>query len=810
MFLAVLRQLARSLVLPALLLLFALPLLAAPRDSGPAPTRTTLPNGSGLWYVKTDGSDANDCLSPATACATINAAIAKPSFVPSDTVRVAIGLYSGPSGYTPPQVTIVSPIRDAVISGGWDTSFTSQVGYSQLVGMDQRGIANYGHTLRIDHIEIKYTNSAYGSNGGAIYNEAGRLTVTNSRFLNNAGEFAPGILNTVGGYVVVSNTLFYQSITNFAPNPLVGTAIYQDGGSGVEIYNSTIHEGKVYVSDLSAAIASKNGGPIKIVNTTIARGERRDYGTGPSGIYVLNTPLSIRSSTIAHNEHGGVWAVNSPVTIENSILFDNGASDCHNEPGYPTSITSLGFNLIGANDGCTLNGSDSSSDPGLQVVTDMRDPNVPFGPGTASITYLTYAFALPGPAWNGGNPAGCTDADDKPLATDQRGRARNGRCDIGAFEAQGLELSSKTLDPVSPYVGTNLNYTIAIRNADTLTREVMVTDVLPGKVALVPGTLYAGRGIPSFSSGAVTWSGAVSGGDTVTITFGATAGRAAGWIENTATISAENEQRTVQAGANVDTRQYLPFAAVGPSPIATVIVPTPPFPPTIPPQPTSPPLCPSVYYDDFSNPNSGWALIDNSLMRTDYINGEYRIKSWQSGYFLMIKAPSCSRIDYTVTANARWDSRTGSDIGLVFGLTPWTNYYLFFINTDYGEYALLRYSSGSGYTALQDWTASSAISTGLATNLMSAVRNGSRIDLFVNQMNLGTWNDGDSGSTTYAGLIMSPYSDDPIADARFDNFEIRNIGSVAPIAPGTAPRPSTAPSRAEPQPRALPQRARPK
>ena len=42
---------------------------------------------AGPWYVAPGGDDGNDCLSPATPCATINGAVSKAS--PGDTIYVA-------------------------------------------------------------------------------------------------------------------------------------------------------------------------------------------------------------------------------------------------------------------------------------------------------------------------------------------------------------------------------------------------------------------------------------------------------------------------------------------------------------------------------------------------------------------------------------------------------------------------------------------------------------------------------------------------------------------------------------------------
>ena len=48
---------------------------------------------AGPWYVATTGNDNNGCLSPGTACASINGAISKAA--DGDTINVATGTYSG-------------------------------------------------------------------------------------------------------------------------------------------------------------------------------------------------------------------------------------------------------------------------------------------------------------------------------------------------------------------------------------------------------------------------------------------------------------------------------------------------------------------------------------------------------------------------------------------------------------------------------------------------------------------------------------------------------------------------------------------
>src|SRR5262245_16518946 len=92
-----------------------------------SPTRA-----AGPWYVDPGGSDGNDCLSPATTCATINGALNKPGFVAGDTIRVAIGVYIGPGN----QVVLLN--KNATLSGGWNSNFTTQSGRSTLDGRGTR------------------------------------------------------------------------------------------------------------------------------------------------------------------------------------------------------------------------------------------------------------------------------------------------------------------------------------------------------------------------------------------------------------------------------------------------------------------------------------------------------------------------------------------------------------------------------------------------------------------------------------------------------------------------------------------------
>src|SRR5688500_460394 len=52
-------------------------------------------SAAGPWFVAPGGANGNNCLSAATACATITGAVNKGGFVSGDTINVAPGTYVG-------------------------------------------------------------------------------------------------------------------------------------------------------------------------------------------------------------------------------------------------------------------------------------------------------------------------------------------------------------------------------------------------------------------------------------------------------------------------------------------------------------------------------------------------------------------------------------------------------------------------------------------------------------------------------------------------------------------------------------------
>jgi uncharacterized repeat protein (TIGR01451 family) len=333
---------------------------------------------AGPWYVKPGGSDSNSCLSAGSPCATINGAIGKASS--GDMIYVAIGTYTS---------TLID--RDITLSGGWNAGFTTQSGMSTIDGEGAGpGIAvganvGSGMTAIIERFFVQ--NGV--SSGIRNY---GNLTLNQSVVRGNTAYEGGGIYNagelTINDSAITGNTA------------IEGGGILQPTlgiGSGILILNNST------VSGNSATVV----GPA-------------DMGSG-GGIQIWDGVLILNSSTVSGNtafRGGGGIKNNGTVTLQNTILADNIASS---SPDCSGTINSSGYNLVGDPSGCNY----------ALGTGDVTNMDAKLGPLFGAPGY--HPLSLGSPAIDAGNPAGCSGSAGL-LTTDQRGAARVGRCDIGAYE----------------------------------------------------------------------------------------------------------------------------------------------------------------------------------------------------------------------------------------------------------------------------------------------------------------------------------------------------------------------------------------
>jgi hypothetical protein len=181
--------------------------------------------------------------------------------------------------------------------------------------------------------------------------------------------------------------------------------------------------------------------------------------------------------------------------------------------------------------------------------------------------------------------------------------------------------------------------------------------------------------------------------------------------------------------------------------------------------------CPN-FFDDFSNPTSGWYVGEDKSTRYEYLDGEYRILTKKDDRYFGMDAPTCARENYTVEVDARWVGAPGASYGILFGMMgDFNQFYSFDVNTDYQQYGLWRNDGVEWYTIFP-WTYTPYIYGGIASNHLKITRNGFQITLEINGMFLGTWTDANITGATYSGISVEPYSGFPTSDARFDNFSV--------------------------------------
>lgn len=670
---------------------------------------------AGIWYVSPAGNDANVCNTASAPCATLNGAISKAG--DGDDIRVAIGRYTGAGE------DVVLLKKSLTLSGGWDTDFVKQTGYSTVDGQNSRRVLNV-----LD-------------SGASVDASINHFILQNGyvRFGDGAGIY----LNSTGGRLRITNVVIR--------NNLVGDPCCTGGGGGAGIYvgsgrlevrDSAIVSNRVILKDGSAYAGSGNA---IFVNMTISDNE------GEGALSNLGGEMRLYNSTVAGNS-SGINMYGGKLTLSNSIIAQNRQYNCIAPPYYFSTVTSLGYNIIESSKrsyGCQLGPADLDVDPKLNALT-VDDPS-----------QMVRPLSINSPAINAGNPAGCTDASGNVIAFDQRGLSRAGRCDIGASEAvvaMGKSASREILLP-----GDALRYTIRLQNVSGGSESwpTTITDTLPAQLTFVDGSLTSTLGTAVFSNGVVSWAGVVGTGE-VQIAYRTRVKTDVPIntpVTNTVTAKWANITEAAQSSALVAVRAYLP---INTRDVCLV----------------------NSFHETFDDVYSGWPIVNERSLITGYENGEYKATLRQEGVIVSIRAPVCTPSSYALDVDARWQSDMGNSYGLVFdrGVPKWygPDYYLFEINTEYSMFRVLQHKS-NGFEIWIPPTETNAILPGRAMNHLSVVRKGSRITLALNGMIVSDGRFSDVDLPYQAGILISTYDDNPNADARFDNFRVSKQSPPATI-----------------------------
>ena len=183
-----------------------------------------------------------------------------------------------------------------------------------------------------------------------------------------------------------------------------------------------------------------------------------------------------------------------------------------------------------------------------------------------------------------------------------------------------------------------------------------------------------------------------------------------------------------------------------------------------------------LYFDDFSDPNSGWPFVDRTDIKYSYQAGEYEILLRNANWWGAAAAPIGNIADYSVEADMHSQIGSTNSYGLIFGLGDWDHFYTFLVYPDGQYYSIWRHDPD--WVTLVDWTQSPHVNPPGAANHLKVERTGSRIVVYVNGHLLATVRDGTYTGSLRVGLYAQTEADAPGA-VRFDNFEVRQPATAA-------------------------------
>lgn len=189
--------------------------------------------------------------------------------------------------------------------------------------------------------------------------------------------------------------------------------------------------------------------------------------------------------------------------------------------------------------------------------------------------------------------------------------------------------------------------------------------------------------------------------------------------------------------------------------------------------------CASGFFDDFSNPASGWYTGDDGDIRWQYYDNQYRIEiyngSWWAGSFAPVRVSG----DYTLQVDVANSGNYGP-YGLIFDATDdWSEFYVFVVHTD-SYFQVLHYdtSQPNPWTLLASWNPL-INSSGFRLKVERAA---SQAKVFINGQFITTVTGLAPVNMKRIGVYVSSFLPGypTYMDARFDNFQL--CGQVTPLA----------------------------
>ena len=341
------------------------------------------------------------------------------------------------------------------------------------------GTAGVNNSSQVIMHDVTFDGNQFGDNDGAILSQGGGgavMNITNITITANH-KVPPGSHHVYYAPVTLWNGKMTMTHFLIADNTGDnGGGLYVDNPAVVSLRDGTFYSNTAYFG--GGAIHAT--GKVDIVNTTFHHnvsindgGALRVYPYSSSGI----SQIFLTNTTFFSNSAAGAGAVAFLHSVSSTISFVNTVF-ADNEPGNDCTLTGgatvVGHHNLTTDASC---GFTPSADPGLSA----------FGPFGG---FAPTAPLLPNsPAIDAGDPAACP-------ATDQRGLARVGVCDIGAVEAS-FDLAVVSGTPQSTTVKTTFAQPLIVAYTSPFGEPVgpggLITFTAPSSGAsIAPSTILTG------------------------------------------------------------------------------------------------------------------------------------------------------------------------------------------------------------------------------------------------------------------------------------------------------------------------------
>jgi hypothetical protein len=177
-----------------------------------------------------------------------------------------------------------------------------------------------------------------------------------------------------------------------------------------------------------------------------------------------------------------------------------------------------------------------------------------------------------------------------------------------------------------------------------------------------------------------------------------------------------------------------------------------------------------LFQDDFSDPSSGWLQGEDSLGRTEYYEGSFRIFV-ASDVAAKVAIPRLQFSDVHIQVETiKAAGPDDNEFGVICRYQDPDNFYFFTISSD-GYYGIGKYRNNQlALIGMEKMLPSELIQQGMSLNYLRAECVGSTLAFFINGSKVGEVQDSDFKSGD-VGLLAGSFRS-PGVEILFDNFSV--------------------------------------